>query len=42
MTYDRVLGDVSQELWTVMLVQQDSTKVELIRFGAGKDRCIGV
>lgn len=41
-TYDRVLGDVSQELWTVMLVQQDSTKVELIRFGAGKDRCIGV
>lgn len=36
-TYDRVLGDVSQELWTVMLVQRDSSKIEFIRFGAGKD-----
>ncbi|MDE6365283.1 MAG: metallophosphoesterase [Lachnospiraceae bacterium] len=41
-TYDRVIGDVSQELWTVMLVERDSTKVELIRFGAGEDQAFDV
>ncbi len=36
-TYDRVIGEVSQELWTVMLVQKDSSRIAFVRFGAGRD-----
>jgi len=36
-TYDRKIGELSQELWTVMLVQRDDKNIKFIRFGAGKD-----
>ncbi|MDE7478300.1 MAG: metallophosphoesterase [Lachnospiraceae bacterium] len=36
-TYDRKIGEVSQELWNVMLIQRDSKNIKFIRFGAGED-----
>ncbi len=36
-TYDRKIGEVSQELWTVLILQRDSNRMKFIRFGAGED-----
>ena len=36
-TYDRKIGELTQELWTVMVVQHDSKNIKFIRFGAGED-----
>ena len=38
-TPPRVLGEVSQELWDVLLVKE-SGKLHFVRFGAGNDRDI--
>lgn len=36
-TYDRKVGEVSQELWNVLILQRDKGNIKLIRFGAGED-----
>lgn len=36
----RKLGDASQEAWNVLLVEPDTARLELVRFGAGEDICV--
>ena len=36
--YERKAGTVSQDLWDSLLVDFDSQKLKLVRFGAGEDR----
>lgn len=40
-TYSRALGDASQELWDVLLVDANAGRLDFVRFGAGEDRRIG-
>ena len=35
---DRKAGDVTQELWDVLVVHGSGNSLDLIRFGAGTDR----
>lgn len=39
-TYPRKMKDISQDLRDVLILEKDSTKLNLIRFGAGIDRII--
>ncbi len=36
-TYDRRIGEVSQELWNILMIRRDSSQIKFIRFGAGED-----
>lgn len=38
--YPRAIGDVTQELWDVLLVDTHKDMLTLIRFGAGRDRVV--
>lgn len=37
---ERTPGTVTQDLWDIMIIQFESRKIKLIRFGAGEDRTI--
>ncbi len=37
-TYHRKVGDVTQELWDVLVLNTKTGKLNFVRFGAGKDR----
>ncbi len=37
-TYSRNMGDVTQELWDVLLVDAKTGRLDFVRFGAGEDR----
>lgn len=39
-TYDRQRGTVTQELWDILVVNTEKKKMNLVRFGAGKDRVV--
>ncbi|MCR5291248.1 MAG: metallophosphoesterase [Treponema sp.] len=39
-TYSRKLGDVTQDLWDVLVVNTKSGRLDFVRFGAGKDRTL--
>lgn len=39
-TPDRSLGDTTQELWDIMLVNPEKREIRFVRFGAGCDRII--
>lgn len=41
-TYERMLGTVTQDLWDVMIVNTEEEKIDFVRFGAGEDRCVSV
>lgn len=36
----RTVGEVSQELWDVIVVKPESEMIEFVRFGAGEDRSV--
>ncbi len=40
-TYSRAVGDVTQELWDVLVVNTRTGRLDFVRFGAGEDRSIG-
>ena len=40
-TYSRALGDATQDLWDVWVVNTKTGRLDFIRFGAGEDRALG-
>lgn len=36
--YDRMRDDVTQDLWDIVRVSADKTRIDFLRFGAGEDR----
>ena len=40
-TYPRKMGDVTQELWDVLVVNTKTGRLDFVRFGAGEDRGVG-
>jgi len=39
-TPERKLGDVSQELWDILLINPEKRTLRFVRFGAGRDRIV--
>lgn len=38
--FERNAGDISEDLWDILAIDFEEKKLNFIRFGAGKDRCV--
>lgn len=38
--YMRKLGDVTQDLWDVLIITPEAKRLDFVRFGAGEGRCV--